>query len=48
MNRNGLYLIVGALVVLMGLVGYLYYQERQQTAGIDISVGKSGISVETK
>jgi predicted negative regulator of RcsB-dependent stress response len=48
MNRNGLYLIIGALVVAVGVVGYLYYQERQQTAGVDISVGKSGISIETK
>jgi hypothetical protein len=48
MNRDSLFLIIGALVVVSGVVGYLYYQERQQTAGIDISVGKSGISVETK
>jgi predicted negative regulator of RcsB-dependent stress response len=48
MNRNGLYLLIGALVVAVGVVGYLYYQERQQTAGVDISVGKSGISIETK
>jgi hypothetical protein len=48
MNRNGLYLIIGALVVAVSVVGYLYYQDRQQTAGIDISVGKGGISVETK
>lgn len=48
MNGNGLYLIIGAMVVVMGVVGYLYYQERQQTVGIDISVGRSGISTETK
>ena len=49
MNRsNGLYLIIGALIVAVGVVGYLYYQDRQQTTGIDITVGKSGISVETK
>ena len=32
----------------MGVVGYLYYQERQQTAGVDISVGKGSISIQTK
>ncbi len=48
MNRTGLYLIIGMLVVVMGVVGYLYYQERQKTAGVDISVGQSGISIETK
>ncbi len=48
MNRNGLYLVIGALVVVVGVVGYLDYQDRQQTAGVDISVGKSGISIEKK
>lgn len=48
MNRNSLYLIIGALVIAMGVVGYLYYQERQQTAGVDINVGESGISIEAK
>ena len=48
MNRNGLYLVIGALVVAVGIVGYLYYQERQQTAGVDINVGQSGISIQTK
>lgn len=48
MTRNGLYLIIGALVIATGVIGYLLYQERQQSSGIDISVGKSGISIETK
>jgi predicted negative regulator of RcsB-dependent stress response len=48
MNRNSLYLIIGALFVVVGVVAYLYYQERQQTTGIDINVGKSGISIESK
>ena len=48
MNRNGLYLLIGALIVAVGVVGYLYYQERQQTAGVDISVGKNSISIQTK
>ncbi len=48
MNRNGLYLIIAALVVAVGVVGYLYYQDRQQTTGVDISVGDSGISIEAK
>ncbi len=40
--------MIGALVVATVVIGYLLYQERQKTAGIDISVGKSGISIETK
>lgn len=47
MNRNALYLTIGALVVVIGVVGYLYYQDRQ-TSSIDINFDKSGISIETK
>ena len=48
MNRNVLYLIIGALAVVTVVLGYQFYQERQNTTGVDISVGKSGISIETK
>jgi predicted negative regulator of RcsB-dependent stress response len=48
MNRNILYLVVGALFVAAGVFGYMLYQERQKTAGIEINVGKSGISIEKK
>ncbi len=48
MSCNGLYLLLGALVVAIVVIGYLLYQERQKTSGIDINVGKGGISVETK
>ena len=33
MNRNVTYLVIGALVVAVAVVGYLLYQERQQTSG---------------
>jgi len=48
MNRNVLYLIIGALIVAVAVFGYQLYQERQKTAGIDINIGKSGISIEKK
>ena len=48
MSRNALCFVIGALVVATVVVGYLLYQERQKTTGIDINVGKSGISVQTK
>ena len=48
MNRNVLYLVIGALVVAAVVVGYLLYQERQKTTGIQIDVGKGGVSIETK
>jgi RsiW-degrading membrane proteinase PrsW (M82 family) len=48
MNRNILYLVIGALVVVIVVIGYWFYQERQKTTGIEINVGKSGISIEKK
>ena len=48
MNRNTLYLIIGGLVVVAVVFGYQLYQERQKTTGIEISVGKSGVSIEKK
>ena len=48
MNRNILYLVIGALVVAAVVVCYLLYQERQKATGIQIDVGKGGVSIETK
>lgn len=48
MNRNVLYLVIGALAVISAIFGFQLYQERQKTTGIEINVGKSGISVEKK
>jgi predicted negative regulator of RcsB-dependent stress response len=48
MKRNALYLVIGGLAVVAVVFGYQLYQERQKTTGIEISVGKSGISVEKK
>ena len=48
MNRNTLYLIIGALAVVAAVVGYQLYQERQKATGIEINVGKGGISIEKK
>lgn len=48
MNRNTLYLVVGVLAVAAVVLGYQLYQERQKTTGIEINVGKSGITIEKK
>lgn len=48
MNRNILYAIIAALGVAAVVFGYQLYQERQKTAGIEISIGKSGIAIEKK
>jgi hypothetical protein len=46
MNRNILYIVIGVLAVATVVFGYQLYQERQKTTGIEINVGKSGISIE--
>ena len=48
MNRNVLYLVIGVLAVVTAVIGYQLYQERQKTTGIEINVGKTGISIEKK
>ena len=47
-NRNILYVVIGALAIATAVFGYQLYQERQKTTGIEINVGKSGISIEKK
>ena len=48
MNRNILYAIIAALGVAAVVFGYQLYQERQKTTGVEINVGKSGITIEKK
>jgi hypothetical protein len=48
MNRNTPYLVIGVLAVGGAILGYQLYQERQKTTGIEINVGKSGLSIEKK
>lgn len=44
MNRNSLYLVLGALVVGIAVLGYLYYDEQQ--SGVDIKIDEGGISID--
>ena len=48
MNRNLLFLAIGALVVICTGLGYALYQERQKTSGFEITVGPRGIAVDKK
>lgn len=48
MNRNILYALVGALIVIAAVLAYALQQEQQKKSGIDISIGSHGISVDTK
>ncbi|MBV2142746.1 hypothetical protein KUG47_04425 [Falsochrobactrum sp. TDYN1] len=46
MNRNGLYLIIGALIVVVAGFAYYAYQEETKPAGIEMKIGEDGISIE--
>lgn len=49
MNRNNLlYLVIGALAVVVAILGYNLYQEKKQPEGMQINVGPGGISIEKK
>lgn len=48
MNRNILFLVIGALAVVAVVLGYQVYRERQKTTGVEISIGERGISIEKK
>ena len=46
MNRNTLTLLVVILLVVVAAIGYQLYRERHK-AGVEVEVGKGGISVQT-
>jgi len=48
MNRNTTTLVIGVLAVVAVVLGYQLYQERQKPAGVAISIGERGISIEKK
>ena len=47
-NRNVLYLVIGALVVVVGLLGYNLYQAKKQPEGLQINVGPEGLKIQSK
>ncbi|WP_200941155.1 hypothetical protein [Afipia sp. Root123D2] len=47
-NRNILYAIVGALIVAVGILGYILYQEKKQPEGLQINVGPDGLKIKSK
>lgn len=46
MNRNTLYLIIGALVVAVIALGVYVYREESKPAGVELKINDSGISIE--
>lgn len=47
-SRNLLFLLVGLLVAGLAATGYALYQEKKQPEGVEISVGKNGLSIREK
>ncbi len=47
-NRNILYLIIGALIVGVSVLGYNLYQTKKEPDGIQINVGPGGLKIQNK
>jgi predicted negative regulator of RcsB-dependent stress response len=47
-RSNMLYLIVGALVIAVGVLGYSLYQEKKEPQGVQINLGPGGLTIEKK
>ncbi len=47
-SRSTLNLIVGILIIVVLVIGYQLYQDRQQPKGVQINVGPGGISIKEK
>ena len=48
MDRNKLMLIIGALIVAVGILGYMLYQAKKEPSGVEINFGKDRITIEKK
>ena len=45
---NALYLVIGALVVVVAALGYQLYEAKKEPKGVQLNIGERGISIETK
>jgi uncharacterized protein HemX len=46
MNSNLRNLVIVALVVAVGVLGYLYYQQRQHEGRVEINLDKNGLTIQ--
>jgi len=46
MNRNTLYLVVGALIVVVIGLGAYVYNEETKPKGVEIQLDQSGVSIQ--
>jgi hypothetical protein len=47
-RSNIVYLVAGALVFVVVILGYQLYQDRKQPEGVRIDLGPNGMSIEKK
>jgi hypothetical protein len=47
-RNNLLFLLLGALAIAVGVMGYQLYQDRHQPEGLHINVGPGGLSIQGK
>ena len=47
-DRNILYLIIGALIVALGVLGYSLYQSKNEPEGLQINLGPNGLKTQNK
>jgi hypothetical protein len=45
---NIIYLVIGALVVAVAVLGYQLYQAKKEPSGLHINIGEKGLSIEGK
>ena len=49
MTRDNIfYLVIGALVIVVAVLGYQLYQDRHPPEGLQINVGPGGLSIKGK
>jgi hypothetical protein len=48
MDRNTLTLVIGALIIVVGVLGYMLYDAKKEPTGVQINLGKDGIKIEQK
>ncbi|MET3662526.1 hypothetical protein [Aquamicrobium ahrensii] len=46
MNKNTLYLLIGALVVVVIGLGVYVYREESKPSGVELKIDESGVSIE--
>jgi hypothetical protein len=46
MNRNGLYLMIGALVVVVLVLGVYIYRQETKPEGVELKIDDNGISIQ--